>query len=99
MIEGKKCWVGLLAVIFLFGVPFTSFASVTFTPTDDPAVQNVAYASNTATFPNVNVGTASADRVVVVGVGNDNGTSNGGISSVTIGGGVCNPRNYLQSGQ
>ena len=64
----------------------TTQAGVTFTPTADPPIQYIGYSSNTATFSNVSIGTASSNRLVVVGVGNNNGNNNGGIASVMIGG-------------
>ena len=68
------------------GVSTSTESGVTFTPTADPPIQYIDYSSNTATFSNVSIGTASAGRVVVVGVGNSNGANDDGILSVTIGG-------------
>jgi hypothetical protein len=66
-------------------VSTTTQVGVTFIPTDSPAIQNINFASNRATFSNVNIGTASSNRMVVIGVANENG-GDAGIASVTIGG-------------
>ncbi len=63
---------------------------VSFTPTADPPIQELSYSGTTATFSNVNIGTASAGRVVVVGVSSDNdvcspsGVSIGGTSATDV---------------
>jgi chitodextrinase len=64
----------------------TTQAGVTFTPTDDPAIQYLGYGGPTVTFSNVNIGTPSSDRVVVIGVVNNNVNGDSGTIGVTIGG-------------
>ena len=60
--------------------------SITFTPTDAPAAQDLGFGTDHTTFSNANIGAASSDRVVVVGVSNENFGNNTGIGSVTIAG-------------
>ena len=63
----------------------TTAAGVTFTPTANPAIQYDAYAVSTTTFSNVNIGTASSNREVVVGVSSENSNSCV-VAALTIGG-------------
>ncbi len=63
----------LLALLFVF-LPHAAFAQVVWTPTADPAPQDIAFGSNQASFSSVNIGTPSSQRIVVVGVGQDNHT-------------------------
>jgi hypothetical protein len=78
----------ILLVFFIwcvFSFPHKTFAAVTFTPTANPPIQTLGFGGPTVTFSNVNIGTPSAGRVVVVGVA-DNAASYDGITGVTIGG-------------
>ena len=79
----------------------TTQGGVLFTPTDDPPFQNADFGSNTATFSNVNIGTAASDRIVVVGVANSNGYggNDSGIASVTIGGTAATEATSSDPGQ
>jgi len=56
--------------------------------TTQPAFQNIAFGSLTATFSGVNLGTVSASNLVLVGVLNQNSPA-GLITGVTITGGTC----------
>ncbi|HUO50275.1 MAG TPA: hypothetical protein VMU25_01795, partial [Candidatus Paceibacterota bacterium] len=58
--------------------------SATFTPIGNGTIQDLGYASRTATFSGVAIGTPSSDRIVVVGVADIN--RNCQTASVTIGG-------------
>ncbi len=60
--------------------------TVTFTPTDSPPFQFLSFNGGPVTCSNVNIGTPSSDRVVVVGVENNAGNNDGGTSAVTING-------------
>jgi hypothetical protein len=75
----------VLPALSLF--PHDALAVITFTPAANPAIQALAFATHTATFSNVNIGTASSDRVVVVGFTDDD--DNCPISSVSIGGTIA----------
>ena len=82
-------WI-VLPLFILASFPFTTTAqSVTFTPTDEPPIQDLGYGGGIATFSNVNIGTPSSDRVIVVGVDTPSGQTCCGdnpATSVTVGG-------------
>jgi hypothetical protein len=75
---------GLFSPLLLL-VPRAAAAAVTFTPTAAPAIQDINYSNNSATFTNVSIGTPSPDREVIIGatIGD---TIHGGITSVTVNG-------------
>lgn len=56
--------------------------AASWTATAAPAIQANGFASNTATFSSVSIGTASSDRYVIVGIVNDSQS----VSGITIGG-------------
>lgn len=62
--------------------------ALVWTPTASPAIQNLAYSNWIATFTAASIGTASSDRIVVVGVMSEN-HNNSTIQSVTIAGGAA----------
>jgi hypothetical protein len=58
-----------------------------FTATDNPAIQSIGFSSGVVTFANANIGTAAADRIVVVTIFGRTGNATGDtLSGVTIGG-------------
>jgi len=75
--------VRLVGGVRLGGSSRVPHTTVTFTPTDNPPIQNLGLVSGTATFSNVNIGTPSSDRIVVVSVA---GQFNNNLPTVTIGG-------------
>jgi len=84
-----RTYCGIVFVfLLLFSFPLQAIATATWTATAAPAIQEIGYSENTATFSSVNIGTASSGRIVVVGVGNDSSdfTPNAAVKSVTIGG-------------
>jgi hypothetical protein len=68
-----------------------SGGALTWTPiTTQPAFQNIAFDSVTATFSGVSLGTVSAANLVLVGVQNQNASA-GALAGITITGGTCSP--------
>ena len=53
----------------------TAPVGASFVGTGSPPIQSIGYASNTATFTGVSIGTPAATRIVVVGVANDVATA------------------------
>lgn len=70
-------------------------AGVTWTFTDTPANQNIGFGSVTATFTGVAFGTATSDRIAVVGIGFDQDLDVGG---VVIGGVTATQANAADRG-